>query len=367
MNKKRILLFLGVVFGIMVVAALAIGVYSSSISKPLFDDTLALETLDGTKITEAKEALTFARYRRHGDLQVLLVQGYQEGTVEGINLNEFFNTDQTDPIQLFNTYGYKEISNAALSDSFAASVSAMELEMPFEAKGQHIGIGANYRAHAIESSAGDEPFIFPKLSEATHFADKISMHESPRLDYEAELGMVALEDISSDSDFPEHMGLVLCNDFTDRWTLVRQMKIKAPMGTTGFPDGKGKDGFLPIGNLFVIPQNLETFYPEIELNLYLNGRLRQRAKAGMMVWDPAEMIRQVFHRSNWDFHSERGRIPLLPKDENISAGSIILSGTPEGVIFRLVNIWNGSLYLAAGDEVVIRAERMGILRNTITD
>ena len=351
----------------MAVASLAIGVYSSSISKPLFGDTLALETLDGIKITDAKEALTFARYRRHGYLQVLLVRDYKEETVEGINLNEFFSTDQSDPIQLFNTYGYEEISSAALSDSFAASVSAMELEMPFEAKGQHIGIGANYRAHAIESGAGDEPFVFPKITAATHAASKINIHESPRLDYEAELGFVPLEDISSDSAFPEFMGLVLCNDFTDRWTLVRQMKIKAPMGTTGFPDGKGKDSFLPIGNLFVIPHNLETFYPEVELNLYLNGRLRQRAEAGMMIWDPAEMIKQIFYRSKWDFHSERGRISLLPEDENISAGSIILSGTPEGVIFRLVNIWNESFYLAEGDEVVIRAERMGILRNTITD
>ncbi|MHC4564894.1 MAG: fumarylacetoacetate hydrolase family protein [Planctomycetota bacterium] len=367
MKKKRILMALGIALGVMFAAVLAIVAYSSSISRPLFDDTLTPELLHGIEIADPKETLTFARYKKRGDLQVLLVRAFQEGEVEGTNLNEYFNTDATDPIHIFTAHGYDELSTAALSGSFPVSVSAEELEMPFDSGGRHIGIGANYRAHAIESGAGDEPFVFPKIPKATHFDSPVGMRKSLRLDYEAELGFVALEDISTDSAFPEFMGLVLCNDFTDRWTLVRQMDLKAPMGTTGFPDGKGKNGFLPIGNFLVIPRDLESFYPEIELSLYLNGKLRQKAKAGMMIWDPAEMLRQIFLRSNWEFLSERGSVPLLSEGGNISAGSIILSGTPEGVIFRLANIWNRRLYLAEGDEVIIRAERMGIMRNTITE
>ena len=366
-KMKNVLRLLTIIFGVIIFSALLLGAYSSIVSRLPFDEALAPNALHNIGIAGAEEALTFARYRKNGDLKILLINNYQEGIVVGVDLNDYFKTDQVDPIDLFNTHGYSAILSAASSASHLASVSAMELEIPFEPKGQHIGIGANYLAHAKESKAGDEPFVFPKAVEATHFTSEISMRESPRLDYEGELGFVALEDISPGTVFPEFMGLVLCNDFTDRWTLVRQLKMRAPMGTTGFPDGKGKDGFLPIGNLFVIPRDLEAFYPEIELNLYVNGRLRQKAKVDLMIWEPEKIIKQIFLRSQWDFHSDRGRVSLLPESGNISAGTIILSGTPAGVIFRPVNIWNRSLYLAMGDEVVMRSEQMGILRNTIID
>lgn len=355
------------IFGIIILSIFAFGIYSAIISRPLYSLILEPGDLDSIDIADPAEALTFARYRRNGDLRILLVNNYQKGIVEGINLNDLFKIDQVDPIDLFNAYGYGEIRNAASSTSHLTSLDVMNLEIPFEPKGQHIGIGANYFAHAQESKAGDEPFVFPKVVEASHFSSDISLRESSRLDYEAELGFVALKDISPGEAFPEFMGLVLCNDFTDRWTLVRRLKMREPMGTTGFPDGKGKKGFLPVGNLFVIPRDLRAFYPQVELTLYVNGRLRQKAKAGLMIWDPEEMFRQIFLRSGWDFFSDRGKIPLLPESGNISAGSIVLSGTPAGVIFRPVNIWNRSLYLAGGDEVVIRSERMGVLRNTIID
>lgn len=367
MKGKRVVRLLAITVGAMIILAIGLGAYSSIISRPLFDEVLASNALDSIDIADPEEALTFARYRTNGDLKILLVKNYQGGMVEGIDLNEYFRTNQSNPIELFNTHGYKDILNAASSASHLTSVSTMELEIPIETKEQHIGIGANYIAHAKESKAGDEPFVFPKTVEASHFTSEVSMHESPRLDYEAELGLVALKDISPGADFPEYMGLVLCNDFTDRWTLVRQLKFSEPMGTTGFPDAKGKNSFLPLGNLFVIPRDLEVFYKEVELNLYVNGRLRQRAKVGLMIWDPEEIIRQIFLRLEWDFHSDRGRIPLLSETGIISAGTIIQSGTPAGVVFRPVNVWNRSLYLAVGDEVIIRSERMGVLSNSIAD
>lgn len=367
MKGKSVLKLSALLIGVIVVATLVSVIYSSIISKPQFNETLAPNALGTIEIADQHEALTFARYRENGNLKILLVNDYESGIVTGISLNDYFETDQGNPIELFNTYGYSDILNAASSASHVTSVSASELEIPFESTGPHIGIGANYIAHAEESKAGDEPFVFPKTVEASHFSSEVSLHESPRLDYEAELGFVALKDLSPDAVFPEFMGLVLCNDFTDRWTLVRQLKFSAPMGTTGFPDAKGKRAFLPIGNLFVVPRNPETFYPEIELNLYINGRLRQRAKVGLMIWSPREIVRQIFLHSNWDFHSARGSISLLPDTGGIRAGTIVLSGTPAGVIFRPVNIWNGRLYLAEGDEVVMRSERMGVLHNTIVE
>jgi len=365
--RKRSVLLLAVPAAVVIIAAFAIGAYSSVISRPLFDEVLNPDTLAGIEIADIDEALTFARYREDDNLQVLLVSRYQDGKVHGINLNQYFDTDEVDPILLFIANGYTKVRDAATSASEQTVVSATDLEVPFDARGPHIGIGANYRAHARESRAGEEPFVFPKIGEATRFTSGIRSHDSPRLDYEGELGFVVLEDIPDGDSFPEFMGLVLCNDFTDRWTLIRHMKRGTPMGTTGFPDGKGKKGFLPMGNLFVIPHDLEAFYPQIELYLYLNKRLRQKAKAGLMVWGPDEMIRQIHVRSDWAFYSDSGTVSLLPAGKTIRAGTIILSGTPAGVIFRPLNIWNKNLYLSPGDNVVVRAERMGIMRNAITD
>lgn len=365
MKGKRVLKLSALLVGVILIAAVVFVIYSSIISRLPFNEMLAPNALDSIEIADPHEALTFARYRGNGSLKILLVHDYESGIVTGIDLNDYFKTDQDNPIDLFNMYGYSDILNAASSASHVTSISAAELEIPFQPTGPHIAIGANYVAHAEESHAGDDPFVFPKTAEASHFASEVSMHESPRLDYEAELGFVALKDISPDSGFPEFVGLVLCNDFTDRWTLIRQLKFSEPMGTTGFPDAKGKSGFLPIGNLFVIPRNMEAFYPEIELNLYVNGRLRQRAQVGRMIWNPREIIRQIFLLSNREFLSDRGSIPLLPDTGIIAAGTIVLSGTPAGVIFRSVNIWNGRLYLAEEDEVAMRSDRMGVLRNTI--
>jgi 2-keto-4-pentenoate hydratase/2-oxohepta-3-ene-1,7-dioic acid hydratase in catechol pathway len=366
MKRKNVLRLAAVNFGVMIVLALALAA-CSSVSKPLTDEALAPKALGSICITNPQEALTFARYRSNGELKVLLVSNYQNGTVEGIDLNEYFKANQTNPIDLFNAHGYDGILQAASSGSPLTSVSAMELEMPFEPRGQHIGIGLNYPEHGKEVWASKkQPFVFPKAVEATHFASDVSVSESARLDYEAELGFVALTDISRGT-CPEHMGLVLSNDFTDRWTLVRQLRPFTRKGTRGFPDGKGKDGSFPVGNLFVIPRDLKAFYPKIFLTLYVNGDLRQSEEASKMTWGPEEMITEIFNRWEWDFHSKRGKIRLLPENGKILAGTIISSGTPAGVVFRPRNVWNKSLYLAPGDEVVMRSEHMGILCNSITE
>jgi 2-keto-4-pentenoate hydratase/2-oxohepta-3-ene-1,7-dioic acid hydratase in catechol pathway len=186
-----------------------------------------------------------------------------------------------------------------------------------------------------------------------------------RLDYEVEVAFVPLRDLRGTTDPPKTLGLLLCNDFTDRWTLVRGMLGAGEMGTRGFADGKGQKGFLPVGALFVIPRDLERFYPTVEVSLYLNGRLRQRAKVEKMIWKPAEIVEQVFQRADWLFLFAGRKISLVPRGK-IPARTLILSGTPEGVIFRPVNVWWPAPYLDAGDEVVSRATYLGVLRNTIT-
>lgn len=78
---------------------------------------------------------------------------------------------------------------------------------------------------------------------------------------------------------PPRLGLVLANEVTDRWALVRSLDRSQPMDTAGFADGKSREGFAPVGALPVIPRDVRTFHRQLELELYVNGRLRQREKA----------------------------------------------------------------------------------------
>ncbi len=345
---------------------LAVAVASLVVSRPLFDEPLDPAALDSVAIASPDQALTFARFREEGQLRVLLVTKYENGLVTGFNLQRDIGTEDSDPISLFNRLGYEALEHLARSDRMQETVAVAKIALPFDTTVANIGIGTNYLEHARESQVAEKPFVFPKLVQPTHFNADVVKDDSRLLDYEAELGFVALQDLTAGSK-PQTMGLVLGNDFTDRWSLVLNLSRGTEMGTTGFVEGKSREGYAPIGNLLVIPKNLDTFYRQIELNLYVNGRLRQRDKAGSMLWGPQEMLKEIFARESWRFYRHDATVPLLVRPGVIPEGTIIFSGTPAGVIFKPANLWNHWLYLQPGDEVIVRGNYLGGLRNRVTD
>ena len=86
-----------------------------------------------------------------------------------------------------------------------------------------------------------------------------------------------------------------------------------------------------------------------------------------MAWEPREILTEIFRRKDWVFQSHESSVPLLDVAGRIPAGTVIFSGTPAGVIFKPHSLWNPWVYLRPGDEVVIRAEALGVIRNTIVD
>lgn len=359
---KRILGRVTVALALLLAAALIASVLAS---QPPFDETLDVATLAELPIAPVAQALTFARSREQGRLRILLVTRYQTGTVTGVDLNRHLPSDTTDPVKLFREHGYEVLAAAATATEMV-TVSADTLEVPFDAREQNIGIGANYREHARESGIDEQPFVFPKIAQPTPFNSAVARGDSLLLDYEAELGLVALDDIAMSDSRPARFGLVLCNELTDRWTLVRHLRRGTEMGTSGFAEGKSREGFASIGALLVIPRDLESFYKKLELRLYLNGRLRQQESPANMVWSPAALLAEIFRRADWTFHHYDKPLPLLDAGQKIAASTIIFSGTPAGVIFKPHNLWNPWAYLRADDEVVIRSPYLGVIRNAIT-
>jgi 2-keto-4-pentenoate hydratase/2-oxohepta-3-ene-1,7-dioic acid hydratase in catechol pathway len=182
-----------------------------------------------------------------------------------------------------------------------------------------------------------------------------------RLDYEVELCAVLLSDHSTGS--PAGLGYTLCGDYTDRWTLVREIDLDAETGRTGFASAKGGGTRLPVGALLVIPRN-ENFYRELELSLYLDDTLRQREVAGAMVWSPREILDRAMGDCDAPYETRQGVVHIADCD-GVPAGTLILTGTPAGVLFHLATLWNPWAYLREGDVVTSFGSYLGFLRNRV--
>jgi 2-keto-4-pentenoate hydratase/2-oxohepta-3-ene-1,7-dioic acid hydratase in catechol pathway len=81
--------------------------------------------------------------------------------------------------------------------------------------------------------------------------------------------------------------------------------------------------------------------PDLLLQTFVNGQLRQQGRTSEMLFDLAEIIAYVSSRVE------------------LRAGDVLLTGTPSGV-----GLADGR-YLAAGDRVEVRVEGIGSLHNTV--
>lgn len=224
----------------------------------------------------------------------------------------------------------------------------------------HIGSGNNFATHQEEVGVHDEPALFPKMSTPT--AWNADVPAARRLDYEAELCAVTLDDVAPGDAAP--LGFLLCNDFTDRWSMMRGIKPGTPLGTTGFPDGKGGPGRLATGPWLVIPDNAHHFVASVQLRLAVDGRLRQDAPQSLAIWNHPRIIDQAFAACALDYRYH-GEPVAWPACDRIPAGTLILGGTPGGVVFRPWNVWAWWMYLQPDAVVVTEGTGLGRLRNRV--
>jgi 2,4-diketo-3-deoxy-L-fuconate hydrolase len=357
-DMGNLLRVIGILAVAMVVSVLGYSVY---ISMPQFDDHIDLQSVVSVELAPTELALTFARYDRSGAASLLLVSRVESGVLYGIELEDSFPGLGHDAMALYKAVGHEPLA-ALLSIEPSIAVPIAQLVQPMDFNFPFIAAGTNYKDHADEVYVDDPPFIFPKLARTTNWNAGVDARSSSHLDYEAEICLVPLEDINAPTD-EVPMGLLLCNDFTDRWILVNELEFGLAMGTTGFASAKGRPGYLPVGYLLVIPRSPE-FYQDISLQLYVNERMRQNIQADMMILKPLDIVRQAFASAQQTYYRGDEIVPLLPGGK-IPAGTLLLSGTGGGVIFKPLNVWNPFLYLKAGDRVTTVADYLGHLDNRI--
>ncbi|HEY4344303.1 MAG TPA: fumarylacetoacetate hydrolase family protein [Parvibaculum sp.] len=285
-------------------------------------------------IAPVREALTFARIEERDGHRLVLVSKYENDEVTGVDVTAHLGMGIDDPIGAYASYGYDVLAALSLSRE-TVSLPVSNLALPVDLTASHIATGTNFPEHGKESSVTDGPFLFPKEVRPTAFNAQVSAGGG-LLDYEAELCFVALSDIAVD-ETPEKVGLLLCNDYTDRAKLMRHIDPRDVTSGKGFTTGKSAPGFLPVGNLFVIPRDLRAFAAAIQLRLYRNAALKQSARQSEAIWDFDEVLRQARSRraTAWDYEGRHVSLPLKNGCVPIRTG--FLGGTPDGTIFRGVN------------------------------
>lgn len=380
----------------------------TSVSEPAFEDVAEPGLFDGVAIADLDEALTFARVEAGGRRRVIAVTEYRDGEVRGVDLSSALGRDTHDPILIFNERGYDGLRDLVRSAPLDAKVTApaASLVIPVDLGDHHIAVATNFPEHAGDAGVEDGPFLFAKLVRPSGPYDPVPAGEG-LLDYEVEVAWVTLAAIGprrgpgatgalAHGGEPNFMGLILCNDFTDRDTLLGKIDPWNVESGAGFTTGKSFPGYLPLGNLFVVPRDHRRFAAGLELRLYVNDVLRQRSTAKEMIWDFDEIIAQSWARKEqrWD---HRGRqVSLFGDSEVIPDRTLILSGTPHGTVFDglrtrhyvsglttwLLGGWDepipehvvssyiddarsAGVYLRADDRVEIHVDGMGVLRNQV--
>lgn len=348
------------------------------------------------EITNPHVALTFARIGSGKVPRVVAVTSYEAGTVAGVDLSSLLGHKVADPIGVLRELGYDTLRDLVVSapESAIVRVSSHELLVPVDLRDYHVAAGTNYPEHAGEAQVEDGPFLFTKLVVPTASTAPVSVGDG-LLDYEAELAWVTLEPLD-DGATPAAMGVILCNDYTDRATLLRHVDVWNPASGTGFTTGKSYPGYLPVGDLFVVPRDFRAFAASLELRLWVNGSLRQRSLVAEHIWDVDEILAQTRARrdTTWE---HRGRQVALPgASGTIPDRTLIMAGTPGGTVFRGIGLgtrvagagiwlfggWSTPVtrqvieayvrdartarrYLQPGDRVLIHVDRLGVIENEI--
>ena len=206
-------------------------------------------------------------------------------------------------------------------------------------------IGLNYREHAEEGgqAAPEMPVIFMKpTTSLNHPGDpvlipKCCMH-GPEVDYECELAVIIgrpARDVPEADALDYVFGYTCGNDVSARhW--------QKHGGAGQWVRGKSFDTFCPLGPVLVTADEIPD--PQtLRITTTVSGEILQDSNTADMIFSVARLI------------------AFISQDTTLLPGTVILTGTPQGVGFaRTPPRW-----LADGDEVVVEIQNIGRLTSPI--
>ncbi|MFN3517715.1 MAG: fumarylacetoacetate hydrolase family protein [Novosphingobium sp.] len=285
-------------------------------------------------IAPLDRAVTLAQRRRaDGSVATYLVVGMAEGQIRAIDLAELGAPQTDNPFAALAALDEAALRPARLADAPILGFAISELLPAAGAGTHHIATGTNFAAHAEEAGSGSV-FQFPKFGAASAAHTTVRADSDILLDYEVELCLRFDRAITSLTDFDAATkGLFLCGDFTDRAMLARMADPGNLDSGYGFSDAKSRADFFPSGALLVIPRDLGAFVAAERFTTSVNGQPRQDARGGEMTLDFRGLMEKALADMDRPRFRYQGSNHRLAPGGRVTADTVLMSGTAEGVIF----------------------------------
>ena len=224
-------------------------------------------------------------------------------------------------------------------------IEVLSLLAPVEPKTIY-GIGLNYRKHAEETKAKipEHPIVFLKSPTAIQNPEGpivLPRHlRSDQVDFECELAVIIgyeCKNVSRTDALNYVQGYTIANDVSARdW--------QKTWGGSQWCRGKTFDTFCPLGPAYVTPDELKD-PSNLTIKTRINGVTMQESSTRDMIFSVAELIE------------------FLSGSTTLEPGTLIITGTPEGVGMSRVP----PVFLKAGDKVEVEIDGIGILRNPVVE
>ncbi|MCF0072767.1 fumarylacetoacetate hydrolase family protein [Dyadobacter sp. CY261] len=287
----------------------------------------------GKILKSPEDALSLARFDKGGQVHTLAVLEDDGEHVTGVDISSELKRYDPNSFNVIKDLEFNDVVRLIRASTNKVAVKYEDL-LPSVAGDTHLAIGINYADHGKETNQV-RPFMFPKYVNTDPVVHQLTYTKGWLLDHEVELGVVFPKAVCSPADLNQIMiGFLVVNDFTDRATLMRKMDSQNVTGGKGFPDAKSKKGFLPTGPYLVIPRDWRAFVNQLELKLSVNGQQRQHGSAKDMVWNIEKIVEQSLSVKGEKKSYYQDKMVNLFEGNCIPANSIIITGTPSGVVFN---------------------------------
>ncbi len=210
---------------------------------------------------------------------------------------------------------------AAAAKTATVRIDAVKILSPVTTPCRVYCQGANYRQHMIESGMDPDAKLFNMFftkSDASVSSAR-GVVERPKhvalLDYEIELALIFRRPVPPSATITRDtlkdfvFAVAIANDLSAR-------DVQLPQ--TQFFKGKSYRGFCPLGPWLTVLEPEEFGYlDQLELQLRVNGTVRQSDMTKNLVFKPAETISE------------------LSTFGNVAPGDVLLTGTPSGCALRV--------------------------------
>jgi len=232
----------------------------------------------------------------------------------------------------------KLIADAPIDSRYP--LDAVRLLAPIPQPRKFICVGLNYLDHAKETGAElpKVPTIFNKFPTAVigHRDPVVIPKVTKAPDYEAELAFVVGlggRHIAAENWADHVFGYTIVNDVTAR---------DYQRATSQWLMGKTFDTFAPLGPWIVTADEIADPH-NLDIELDIDGEILQRSNTRELIFKIPELI------------------AFLSSVFTLEPGDIVSTGTPAGVGFAR----KPQRFLRPGEEMAVRVQRIGELRNAV--